>query len=145
MTDLNTSTEVTQTTEPAIAVEPVLAPVFVYEFLYNSDCCEGAASTVSIHKTKKGAEMAMELHKNEKLKEWEKNVKNIHPQKNIRLISTNGGELVNASCFLNIGANGRGYEIVAVCEVTTYRTAQSYLRATTLQVCTTTAMFYSLC
>ena len=105
------TTETTQTTEPAIAVEPVLAPVFVYEFLYNSDCCEGAASTVSIHKTKKGAEMAMELHKNEKLKEWEKNVKNIHPQKNIRLISTNGGELVNASCFLNIGANVRRYEI----------------------------------
>ena len=60
----------TQTTEPAIAVEPVLAPVFVYEFLYNSDCCESAAATISIHKTKKGAEMAMEFHKAEKQKEW---------------------------------------------------------------------------
>ena len=29
MENLNTSTEVTQTTEPAIAVEPVLAPVIV--------------------------------------------------------------------------------------------------------------------
>ena len=71
MTDLNTSTEVTQTTEPAIVVEPVLATVFVYEFLYNSDCCEGAASTISIHKTKKGAEMAMEFHKAEKQKQWD--------------------------------------------------------------------------
>lgn len=81
MTDLNTSTEVTQTTEPAIAVEPVLAPVFVYEFLYNSDCCEGSASTISIHKTKKGAEMAMEFHKNEKLKEWEQECKEYPPAK----------------------------------------------------------------
>ena len=37
----------------------------VYEFLYNSDCCESAAATISIHKTLKGAEMAMEFHKNE--------------------------------------------------------------------------------
>ena len=49
--------------------------------LYNSDCCEGAASTVSIHKTKKGAEMAMEFHKNEKLKEWEKECKEYPPTK----------------------------------------------------------------
>ena len=53
----------------------------VYEFLYNSDCCEGAASTISIHKTKKGAEMAMEFHKNEKLKEWEKECKEYPPTK----------------------------------------------------------------
>lgn len=37
----------------------------VYEFLYNSSCCESAAATISIHKTPKGAEMAMEFHKNE--------------------------------------------------------------------------------
>ena len=49
----------------------VLAPVFVYEFLYNSDCCESAAATMSIHKTKKGAEMAMEFHKAEKQKQWD--------------------------------------------------------------------------
>ena len=93
-----------QTTEPTTV--SVVAPVFVYEFLYNSDCCEGSASTISIHKTKKGAEMAMDFHKNEKLKSGNKNVKSIHLQKNIRLILTNGGELENASCFLNIGANG---------------------------------------
>ena len=44
-----------------------------------------------------------------------------------------------------IVANGRGYKIVAEYEATIYRNAQSYIRATTLQVCTTTAMFYSLC
>ena len=32
-------------------------PVFVYEFLYNSDCCESKAATMSIHRTKKGAVM----------------------------------------------------------------------------------------
>lgn len=37
----------------------------VFEFIYNSDCCESVARTVSIHKTKKGAEMAMEFHKAE--------------------------------------------------------------------------------
>lgn len=37
----------------------------VYEFKYNSDCCESAPSTISIHQTLKGAEMAMEFHKNE--------------------------------------------------------------------------------
>lgn len=41
--------------------------------------------------------------------------------------------------------NGRGYEIVAEYEAVNYPTAQSYKRATALQTCTTTAMFYSLC
>lgn len=45
---------------------------YVYEFIYNSDCHEGAAVTMSIHKTRRGAEMAMEFHKNEILKEWER-------------------------------------------------------------------------
>ena len=54
-----------------IADDRVLAPVFVYEFLYNSDCCESTAATISIHKTKKGAEMAMEFHKAEKQKQWD--------------------------------------------------------------------------
>ena len=80
-TNMDLFTELGSLLNPAIAVEPVLAPVFVYEFLYNSDCCEGAASTVSIHKTKKGAEMAMEFHKNEKLKEWEKECKEDPPTK----------------------------------------------------------------
>lgn len=44
----------------------------VYEFLYNSDCHESTASTISIHKTRKGAEMAMEFHKNEKRNDWKK-------------------------------------------------------------------------
>jgi len=41
----------------------------VFEFLYNSDCCESSARTVSIHRTLKGAEMAMEFHKVEIKKE----------------------------------------------------------------------------
>ena len=48
-----------------------LALVFVYEFLYNPSCCESTAVTMSIHKTKKGAEMAMEFHKAEKQRQWE--------------------------------------------------------------------------
>jgi len=47
--------------------------------------------------------------------------------------------------FSSIAHNGRGYKIVAEYEAKTYRTAQSYIRATALQVCTTTDMFYSLC
>ena len=43
----------------------------VYEFLYNSSCCESASSTVSIHRTRKGAEIAMEFHRNEKKTEYE--------------------------------------------------------------------------
>ena len=43
----------------------------VYQFLYNSDCCESAATTISIHKTRKGAEMAMEFHKNETKRNFE--------------------------------------------------------------------------
>jgi hypothetical protein len=44
-----------------------------------------------------------------------------------------------------MNTNGRGYEIVAEYEAITYRTTQSDMRATTLQICTTTAIFYSLC
>ena len=46
---------------------------------------------------------------------------------------------------LTVAHNGRGYKIVAEYEATTYRTAQSHIRATTLQFCSATAMFYSLC
>jgi hypothetical protein len=42
----------------------------VYEFLYNSSCCESAISTISIHKTRKGAEIAMMFHKNEVKQKW---------------------------------------------------------------------------
>jgi hypothetical protein len=43
----------------------------VYEALHNSDTYEGGFCTISIHKTKKGAEMAMEFHKSEAKKNWE--------------------------------------------------------------------------
>ena len=46
-------------------------PEFVYKFMYNSDCCEGCASTISIHKTKKGAKTAMEFHKACVKRAWE--------------------------------------------------------------------------
>ena len=36
----------------------------IYEFLYNSDCCESAAHTMSLHKTRSGAERAMKKHQN---------------------------------------------------------------------------------
>jgi hypothetical protein len=46
----------------------------VYEFLYNSDCCESAARTMSIHRTKRGAEIAMEFHRFEKKREHEESL-----------------------------------------------------------------------
>ena len=49
--------------------------VFIYEFLYNSCCCMSIAVTMNIHKTKKGAEMAMKFHKNEILKKWKRECK----------------------------------------------------------------------
>lgn len=42
----------------------------VYAFNYNPDINESVWATVSLHKTMKGAEMAMEFHKNERLKKW---------------------------------------------------------------------------
>ena len=54
-------------------------------------------------------------------------------------------ELVACVGLCGIAYNGRGYEIVAEYEAIHFRTAQSYIRAKALQVCTTTAMFYSLC
>lgn len=35
----------------------------VFEFKYNPDTYDSAAFTISVHKTKKGAEMAMEFHR----------------------------------------------------------------------------------
>lgn len=43
--------------------------MIVYAFLYNSCIYESAYATISLHKTKKGAEMAMQFHKAEKEKE----------------------------------------------------------------------------
>jgi hypothetical protein len=45
--------------------------MIVYEFLYNGSCCESAAHTVSIHRTRRGAEIAMEFHRNEMKNEYE--------------------------------------------------------------------------
>ena len=43
----------------------------MYEFLYNPSIHDSAARTVSIHKTRRGAEKAMELHKEMALIEYE--------------------------------------------------------------------------
>lgn len=43
----------------------------VYEFCYNSDTYESCTATMSIHKTQKGAEMAMEFHRNEEKKKYD--------------------------------------------------------------------------
>lgn len=43
----------------------------LYSFLYNPMIEESSTQTVSIHRTRKGAEMAMEFYKAEQLKEWE--------------------------------------------------------------------------
>ncbi len=44
----------------------------VYEFMYTSCIHESAAATLSIHRTRKGAEIAMEQHKYEKRKEYDR-------------------------------------------------------------------------
>ena len=44
---------------------------YVYEFLYNPDIYENCSSTISIHKTRRGAEMAMEFHKAETKKKFD--------------------------------------------------------------------------
>ena len=75
---------------------------FVYEFLYNSDCVESSARTVSIHKTMKGAEMAMEFHKNEKLKEWEQTCKEYPPAKEYSFDHDKWWGTKKVNYFLNI-------------------------------------------
>lgn len=45
---------------------------YVYEALYNPDVNESVPTTISVHKTRKGAEMAVEFHKNEMREEYEK-------------------------------------------------------------------------
>ena len=42
----------------------------VFEFCYNDFIHESSAATISIHKTRKGAEMAMEFHKLEQYKKY---------------------------------------------------------------------------
>ena len=60
-------TKTNQANESGRNINPDLAPVFVWEFKYNDFIHESAAYTVSIHRTKKGAEKAMNEHK-EKIK-----------------------------------------------------------------------------
>ena len=43
----------------------------IYEFLYNENLHESGYETLSIHKTRRGAEEAMELHKFEVKNKWE--------------------------------------------------------------------------
>ena len=47
----------------------------VYEFWYNDCIYESVAACISLHRTKKGAEIAMEFHKEEKRKEFEEYLK----------------------------------------------------------------------
>jgi hypothetical protein len=44
----------------------------LYQFLYNPMIHESGYITMSIHRTRKGAEMALEFHKAEMKKEWNK-------------------------------------------------------------------------
>jgi len=55
----------------------------VFQFIYNDCIHESSALTVSIHRTRKGAEMAMEYHKNEKRKKWEAECKEYPPAKDL--------------------------------------------------------------
>ena len=47
----------------------------VWEFLFNGNTWESSASTISIHRTKRGAEMAMQFHKEAARLEYEEDQK----------------------------------------------------------------------
>jgi hypothetical protein len=47
-------------------------PTVVYAFLYNPMIHESGYVTMSLHETRKGAEIAMEFHRKEAQEEWEK-------------------------------------------------------------------------
>jgi len=53
------------------ALNQIKPDEYIYEFLYCNCIHESAYATVSLHHTQKGAEMALEFHKNERFKEWE--------------------------------------------------------------------------
>lgn len=44
----------------------------IYAFVYNSCIYESQGGVVSLHKKRKGAEMALEFHKTNEYKEWER-------------------------------------------------------------------------
>lgn len=52
-------------------------PLKLYTFLYNSCIWESAASTMSLHRTRKGAVAAMKKHKEEARKEYEARVERV--------------------------------------------------------------------
>ncbi len=47
----------------------------VFAFKYNPMIEESAYATISLHETKKGAELAMEFHKAKELEEWKESDK----------------------------------------------------------------------
>ena len=49
--------------------------MIIYEFLYCSCVHESSYATMSLHKTKEGAEKAMELHKESAMKDYEEKYK----------------------------------------------------------------------
>lgn len=49
----------------------------VYEFWYNDCIYESAAACISLHKSRKGAEIALSFHKEEKRKEFEELYKDV--------------------------------------------------------------------
>lgn len=52
---------------------------YIWAFMYCPCIYESAHATVSLHKTEKGAQMAMEFHKAAELKEWEDLYKDNNP------------------------------------------------------------------
>jgi hypothetical protein len=54
-------------------------------------------------------------------------------------------EILSKRLLVKIDGNGRGYEIVAEYEAESCQVTPSYIRATTVELPTATAMFYSLC
>lgn len=50
--------------------------MIIYEFLYNSSTEESSYATMSLHRTKEGAEKAMEKHKAKERRKWNKMYKN---------------------------------------------------------------------
>lgn len=55
----------------------------VFEFAYTDCIYESAMGCISLHKTKKGAETAMYLHKEQEKQEWLKRYPTKEKQKNI--------------------------------------------------------------
>lgn len=51
----------------------------VYAFMYCGMIYESSYATISLHRTRKGAEMAMEFHKAELKKEWDDMYKDEEP------------------------------------------------------------------